>query len=72
MRPIIALVIAVELLVTSEARGQAEATLVPALSVSTVHDDNLFSSPSAVGDLVTYLRPSLEGQYESRTMTLQS
>ena len=72
MRPIIAIVIAVELLVTSEARGQAEATLVPALSVSTVHDDNLFSSPSAVGDLVTYLRPSLEGQYESRTMTLQS
>jgi hypothetical protein len=72
MRPIIALVIAAELVLASETRAQSEATLVPALSVSTVHDDNLFSEPSAVGDIVTNLRPSLEGQYQSRTMTLES
>jgi len=72
MRPVIALVLAVELVLTSSARAQSEATFVPALSVSTVHDDNLFSEPSAVGDVVTYLRPSLEGRYQSRTMTLES
>jgi len=72
MRLIVVLAIAAELALASEAGAQAEATLVPALSVSTVHDDNLFSTPSAIGDVVTYLRPSLEGEYQSRTMTLQS
>jgi hypothetical protein len=62
---IIAIVIAVELMAAAEARAQAQATLVPALSVSSTYDDNLFSAPSGVGDVVTYLRPSLEGQYES-------
>ena len=56
----------------ADARAQSEATLVPALSVSTVHDDNLFSAPSGVGDVLTYIRPSLEGRYHSPTMNLQS
>ena len=66
MRPHVALVIAVALLAAPDARAQSTTTLMPAISVSTAHDDNLFSAPSGVGDVVTYLRPSLEGQYESR------
>jgi hypothetical protein len=72
MRSIIAVVIVVELLAARDASAQAQATLVPSVSVSTVHDDNLFSSPTGIGDVLTYIRPSLEGQYESRTVDLQS
>jgi hypothetical protein len=72
MRSIIAVVIVVELLAARDASAQAQATLVPSVSVSTVHDDNLFSSPTGIADVLTYVRPSLEGQYESRTVDLQS
>jgi len=72
MRPIITVVIVIELFAASGAWAQAEATLVPSLSVSTVHDDNLFSAPTGVGDVLTSVRPSIEGQYESPTVNLQS
>lgn len=77
MRSVLALVIAVELAVAPAAIAQSSATLVPSVSVSTVHDDNLFSAATGsggggIGDFLTYIRPSLEGLYESPTLNLQS
>jgi hypothetical protein len=72
MRAILLIVIAVEFGAAFEAGAQSEATLVPAVAVTTVHDDNLFSAPKGVGDVLTYLRPSLEGRYHSPTTDLQS
>ena len=57
MRSIIAIVIAAELLAAPAAKAQSQATFVPAVSVSTMHDDNLLSAPSAVGDVLTYSDP---------------
>jgi hypothetical protein len=56
----------------AEARAQSEVTIVPAVSVSTVHDDNLFSAPTGVADVVSSLRPSLEGRVASPRLNLQS
>jgi hypothetical protein len=72
VRSILLIVIAVELGGSSEARAQSEATLVPAVAVTTIYDDNLFSAPKGVGDIVTYIRPSVEGRYHSPTTDLQS
>jgi hypothetical protein len=55
-----------------DARAQSEVTVVPAVSLSTVYDDNLFSAPHGVGDVVTSLRPSLEGRVASPRLNLQS
>jgi hypothetical protein len=67
-----AVVVVLQMLLASHAWAQAEATIVPSLSVTTTHDDNLFSGTRGESDMLTYLRPSLEGRYESRTTTWQS
>jgi hypothetical protein len=54
------------------ADAQARVTVVPALAVSSVHDDNLFSREDAVGDYLTQLRPSLDAVFESRTLRLDT
>ena len=72
MRSIIAIAIAAELLAAPGARAQSQATFVPALSVSTAHDDNVLSAPSGAGDVLTYIRPSLEGRFDSPTVNLES
>jgi hypothetical protein len=59
-------------LATAEAGAQSEVTVVPAVSVSTVYDDNLFSAPTGVGDVLSSLRPSLEGRVASPRLNLQS
>ncbi len=61
-----------QLSVVTSVWAQAEATIVPSISMSTTYDDNLFSETRSQSDVVGYLRPSLEGRYESRTMTWQS
>jgi hypothetical protein len=65
-------VIVLQLGAVTTAWAQAEATIVPSLSMTTTHDDNLFTGTHGESDVVTYLRPALEGRYESRTMTWQS
>jgi|SRR5688572_4604402 hypothetical protein len=72
MRSIIAIVIAAELFAAPGAKAQSQATFVPALSVSTMHDDNVLSAPSGAGDVLTYIRPSLEGRYDSPTLNMES
>jgi hypothetical protein len=72
VRSILLIIIAVGLGAAREAGAQSEATLVPAVALTTTHDDNLFSAPKGVGDIVTYIRPSLEGRYRSPTTDLQS
>jgi hypothetical protein len=57
---------------TASPTAQSRATLVPALGISTVHDDNLFTIAKPTGDLMTQLRPSVEGMYESPHIDLQS
>jgi hypothetical protein len=54
-----------------EARAQSEVTIVPAVAFSTTYDDNLFSSPTRVADLVATIRPSLEGRMISPRVNLQ-
>jgi hypothetical protein len=54
-----------------EARAQSEVTIVPAVAFSTTYDDNLFSSPTQVADLVATIRPSLEGRILSPRVNLQ-
>jgi len=72
MRQTIAVIIAVGLFVTPDANAQTTTTLMPALSVSTAHDDNVFSRPQGTADILTSLQPSLETQLRSPTVTLQS
>ena len=58
-------------LAAADARAQSEVTLVPAVSLTSVYDDNLFSAPQGVADVVTSLRPSLETRVASPRLTLQ-
>jgi hypothetical protein len=68
------LVIAATLLAfaSPEARAQSEVTVVPAVALSTTYDDNLFSAPSGVADVLGTLRPSLETRVASPRLNLQS
>jgi hypothetical protein len=59
-------------LAAPNARAQSEVTVVPAVAISSVYDDNLFSAPTGVADVVTSLRPSLEGRVQSPRLNLQS
>jgi hypothetical protein len=54
------------------AHAQSRTIFAPAFAVSTVHDDNVFSRPEAVGDYMTQLRPSLQATYESPTKRLDA
>jgi hypothetical protein len=73
MRPTVGIATLItSLLIAPEVSPQARATLVPAMTVSTVHDDNLFSGTRGVGDYLTHFQPSIEGTYESPTVYLES
>jgi hypothetical protein len=72
MRETFAVIIAVALLVAPDASAQTATSLMPALSVATVYDDNVFSQPQGTADIITSLQPSLEGQLRSPTVNLQS
>ena len=72
MRALIAVIVAVECLAAANTSAQSQVTLVPAAAVATIYDDNLFSAPKGVADVVTSVRPSLEGRYESPTANISS
>ena len=52
--------------------AQSEVTVVPAVALSTMYDDNLFSAPSGVADILTTVRPSVETRVASPRLNLQS
>jgi len=60
-------VVGVWLTTVPEARSQARAWFVPAVSLGVSHDDNLFLAPDGPADTFTHIRPSVEGAYESPT-----
>jgi hypothetical protein len=72
MRKSCAVIAAVALVVAHNASAQTTTSLMPALSVATVYDDNVFSQPQGTADIITSLQPSLEGQLRTATVTLQS
>lgn len=57
---------------SAHSAAQSRGTLIPSVSIGTVHDDNLFSSRRAIGDYMTQLRPSLEGLRKSPTIDIRS
>jgi hypothetical protein len=52
--------------------AQSRGAFVPSVSIGTIHDDNLFSRKTAVGDYMTQLRPTLDGIFKSPTVDLRS
>lgn len=71
MTPVVTgLVLAAALVFASEARAQARVTFVPSVSVSTSHDDNLFSQARGDSDFLTHISPMAEGRYESSKANL--
>jgi hypothetical protein len=56
----------------SSARAQSEITVVPAVALSTMYDDNLFSAPRGVADVLTTVRPSVETRVLSPRWNVQS
>lgn len=58
--------------VATSATPQSEITVVPAVALSTMYDDNLFSAPRGVADVLTTVRPSVETRVLSPRWNLQS
>ena len=72
MRTTAVVAVALCTLSARDARAQSEITVVPAASLSTMYDDNIFSAPTGVADVVTTIRPSLEARIVSPRLNLQS
>jgi hypothetical protein len=56
----------------SSGYAQSATAVVPTVTVSTAHDDNIFSSSRPVADLVTVVRPSLATRLESSRFDVRS
>jgi hypothetical protein len=69
---VLLIVTALQALIASDARAQSEVTVVPAVALGTMYDDNLFSAPTGQADVLTTMRPSLEGRFASPTLKVQS
>ena len=75
MKTSLSLIVAAALLALTapEARAQqSEVTVVPAVALSTMYDDNLFSAPRGTADVLTTVRPSVETRIVSPRFNLQS
>ena len=72
MRTIVISALALQLATVPVAQAQSNATLVPAVSVGNLYDDNLFAKANGDAGVMTVVRPSLEGNYESPTLNLTS
>ena len=72
MRTTLLIVAVLVMLGAPNARAQSEVTVVPAVALSTTYDDNLFSAPSGVADILGTLRPSVETRMVSPRFNLQS
>ncbi len=56
----------------AQAQAQTETSLVPSLSFGTIYDDNLFARVKGDAGEMTILRPALEGNYVSPSLTVSS
>ena len=72
MKKIILLALAAGLAAAPRASAQSNATLVPSVSIGTIHDDNLFAKEHGEAGTMTLVRPGLEANYESPTLNFQS
>jgi hypothetical protein len=66
------LIAAIDLVAAPRAWAQTNVTFVPSISASTVYDDNLFAQASGDVGVMSHLRPAMELNYESPTLTLFS
>lgn len=68
------LVVILAVAVTMDLRvsAQTNLTFVPSISMGTIYDDNLFAKVNGDAATMTLLRPAVEANYESPTLTLQS
>ena len=64
------IVASVPLLSAVPAYAQARTEFIPSLSLSTVHDDNLFARVDGSAGQILQLRPSVEASHESATVRL--
>ena len=71
MRTLVVIAVALSTLGARDARAQSEITLVPAVALSSTYDDNIFSAPTGVADVVATVRPSLEARMISPRVNLQ-
>lgn len=70
---IVGLALAVDIVFPSVVRAQTNLTFVPSLSVSTLSDDNIFTTATRSADQMTLLSPSVQGMVDSpRTNILSS
>ena len=70
--PIIALVFAVDLVLPSIARSQTNLTFVPSLSMSTLTDDNVFTTATRSADQMALVSPSFQGFVDTPTTSIMS
>jgi hypothetical protein len=59
-------------LIATSAFGQTSITFVPALTTSSVYDDNLFAEQRGSAGQMLQIRPSFEGNWESPRLTFLS
>src|SRR5437870_3971125 len=69
---ILAIVLASGLASAAPVRAQARVELVPSVSLSSTYDNNLFATENASRDEMILVTPSLEGYYQSPSVSLQS
>jgi hypothetical protein len=69
---IISVILAVDIVLPSAARSQSQLTFVPSLSLSTLNDDNIFTTSVRSADQMTLLTPSFEGSLETPTVSILS
>jgi hypothetical protein len=68
----LAVMAAVALTSASRASAQSNLTFVPSVSMGTIYDNNLFTKVNGDAGTMTLLRPAVEANYASPTLTLQS
>jgi hypothetical protein len=72
MRPIVFALTAVAVAMAADAAAQTRATIIPSVSMGAVYDDNVSARAQGDAGQMLQMRPSLEADYESPTVTLIS
>jgi hypothetical protein len=65
-------ILVVALTSASRASAQSNFTFVPSVSMGTIYDDNLFAKVNGDAGTMMLVRPAVEANYASPTLTLQS
>jgi len=72
MRRLLFALIVIATAMAQDARAQSRATIVPSVSMGAVYDDNVSARAQGDAGQMLQMRPSLEADFESPTMTLIS